>query len=81
MRKQKSQIKDIVTYLKKNGSITSMEAWTCFHATRLADVIFKLRKLGYVIDTETCDGKNEYGTYTYAKYIFVEEPENAVFSN
>ena len=81
MRKQKSQIKDIVKYLEENGNITSMEAWSRFHATRLADVVFKLRKLGYVIDTETCGGQNEYGSYTYAKYILIKEPENAVFSN
>ena len=81
MRKQKSQIKDIVMYLKENGNITSMEAWSRFHATRLASAIYKLRKLGYEIETETCDGQNEYGSYTYAKYILVREPENAVFSN
>lgn len=80
MKKQKSQIKDIVDYLKKNGSITSMEAWSNFHATRLAAVIFKLRALGYNIETETCDGINEYGSYTYAKYILKGEP-NAVVSN
>lgn len=69
MKKQKSQIKDILAYLQRNGSITSMEAFEHFHATRLAAVIFNLRKLGYSITTEICNGKNDYGTYTYAKYI------------
>ena len=81
MRKQKSQIKDIVAYLKKTGSITSMEAWSKFHATRLAAVIFNLRKQGYDIETETCNGQNEYGSYTYAKYILMREPNNAVVSD
>lgn len=80
MKKQKSQINDITNYLKKNGSITSMDAWSIFHATRLASVIHKLRKLGYDIETEMCDGRNEYGSYTYAKYILKGVP-NAVVSN
>ena len=73
MKKQKSQIKDILAYLQRNGSITSMEAFEYFHATRLAAVIFNLRKLGYDITTEICNGKNDYGTYTYAKYILEGE--------
>lgn len=73
MKKQKSQIKDILAYLKEYGSITSMEAFERFHATRLAAVIFNLRKLGYNITTETCNGRNEYGPYTYAEYILEDE--------
>lgn len=72
MRKQ-TQINDILAYLKRNGSITSMEAIEHFHATRLAGVIFRLRKLGYSITTETCNGKNDYGAYTYARYILERE--------
>lgn len=81
MKKQKTQISDITEYIKHNGSITSMEAWSKFHATRLAAVIFNLRKRGYDIETETCNGQNEYGSYTYAKYILMGEPNNAVVSD
>ena len=81
MKKQKSQLDDIRKYLVEKGSITSQEAWHEFNATRLASAIFKLRKRGYEIDTDTCHGQNEYGAYSYAKYILVKEPENAVVSN
>ena len=81
MKKQKSQINDVANYLRHEGSITSQEAWRYFSATRLADVIFKLRKRGWDIETEECRGFNEYGPYTYAKYILIEEPKNAVTSN
>lgn len=71
--KKSSQIKDVLEYLQRNKSITSMEAWEKFHATRLADVIFKLRKRGYNIVTQSCNGKNNYGTYTYARYILEDQ--------
>ena len=69
-KKQKVQWQDILSYMQKYGSITSMEAWSEFHATRLAAVIFKLRQMGYNIETRDCVGKNEYGTYNYAKYEY-----------
>lgn len=80
MRKQKSQIRDVVSYLKENGSITSMRAWELFHATRLSAIVFKLRQLGYDIETIEKTGANEYGVYTYAEYVLIEVPENDVFS-
>ena len=70
--KKNSQINDILKYLQKNGSITSMEAFEHFHATRLAAVIFQLRKRGHNITTVDCVGRNSYGTYKYAKYILEE---------
>lgn len=78
--KKKTQIGDVLGYLKKHGSITSMEAFEKFHATRLASIIFRLRKHGYDIRTETCNGANQYGTYQYALYI-LEDPDNEVVSN
>lgn len=81
MKKQKSQINDVVAYLRTNKTITSMEAFNKFHATRLASIIYTLRKRGYRIETEDCQGKNEYGVYNYAKYILMEEPNNADTGN
>lgn len=72
MAKTKTQWQDVLEHLKEHGSITSMEAWSIYHITRLADVIFKLRKRGYNILTEDCTGKNEYGVYTYANYRLEE---------
>lgn len=67
-KKVKTQWQDILDYLKEHGEISSMEAWDRFHITRLAAVIFNLRKRGYNIVTEDCTGRNEYGVYTYANY-------------
>lgn len=68
MAKVKTQWKDVLEYLQTHDGISSMEAWSKFHITRLADVIFKLRKRGYDIVTEDCTGRNEYGVYNYAVY-------------
>lgn len=66
--KQKTQWQDVLDHLNKYGSISSMEAWSKFHITRLAAVIWTLRRRGYNIVTEDCTGRNEYGVYTYANY-------------
>lgn len=71
--KVKSQTKDILNYLIVNGSISSMEAWEMFHITRLADVIYKLRKKGHEIFTVTEAGTGDYGAYTYARYYLDKE--------
>ena len=73
MRKEKTQYNDVLQYLKIHGSITSMEAWSKFHITRLSARIHVLRKLGYNIKTDSRSGVNEYGVYTYAVYKLVEE--------
>lgn len=72
MKRQKSQLSDVLSYLEAHGSITSMDAWKIFHVTRLSSIIFRLRQLGYSITTETHSGKNDYGPYNYAKYILEE---------
>lgn len=71
----KSQTEDILKYMKDNGSISSMEAFKEFGATRLSAIIFALRKRGYEIDTEIWECKNRYGkTVDFAKYILIDEP-------
>lgn len=58
----KTQTSDILKYLQthKRG-ITSLEAINRFGATRLSDIIFRLRKKGYNIVTENNLVKNRYG--------------------
>lgn len=58
----KTQTSDILKYLQthKRG-ITSLEAIEKFGATRLSDIIFRLRKKGYNIVTENNLVKNRYG--------------------
>lgn len=61
-------------YLLANGSITSWEAIENFGETRLADVIFRLRKTGYDIKTDTILFTDRYGNRgSYAKYT-IENP-------
>lgn len=73
MAKQKSQRTEVLKYLKthKRG-ITSLQAIELFGATRLSDIIFKLRKDGYEIETESITKKNRYGhAVTFARYTLV----------
>lgn len=58
----------VLEHLKKHGSITSWEAITKYRATRLSDIIFRLRKEGHII--ETLPEKNTDGAGTHAKYIY-----------
>lgn len=71
----KSQTEDVLRFMKENGSISSMEAFREFGATRLSAIIFSLRKRGYVIETEMWTCQNRYGkTVDFAKYVLVSEP-------
>ena len=70
----KSQTEDVLNHMRQNGSITSMEAFSKYGATRLSAIIFSLRKRGYGIDTEMHTTKTRYGKTTdYAKYILTED--------
>lgn len=73
-RNKPSQLTMVLDHLETEGSITSLEAIDLYGATRLADIIFRLRKMGYDIQTITCTGKTRFGaTCTYAKYVMKEE--------
>ena len=61
----------LLEYLKKNHTITSMEAFQLFGITRLSARIFDLRALGYIIDTVMVEDVNRYGeACRYAKYVY-----------
>lgn len=57
----------VLDHLIKHGSITSWEAITNYRATRLSDIIYRLRERGYDIDTVAV--KNTDGRGTHAKYV------------
>ena len=63
----KTQKELCLEYLKKNGSITALEALGAFGCFRLAAIIYKLREDGYVITTDINDGKKKYAIYTLIK--------------
>lgn len=68
-----TQISTVLSYLKKHRTITSMQAFEMFGVTRLAGIICKLRKRGYLIKTVMCETKTRYGTNSqYAKYQYVK---------
>ena len=72
MKKTKSQKSEVLRYMQTHKGITSIQAIEKFGATRLSDIIFRLRKEGYDIDTESITTKNRYGhAVTYAKYSLV----------
>lgn len=46
-----SKIDSVYMHLRKRGSITSWEAINLYKATRLADIIYKLKDQGFDIET------------------------------
>lgn len=61
---------EVLSYLKKNGSITSMQAIEMFGATRLSAIIFCLRK-NHEIDTLDMECVDRYGkTCHFGKYVY-----------
>ena len=62
----------VLDYLKTYGSITPKEAEAHFGIMRLAAVVYKLKRKGYDIKSETASGKNIFGrSVSFAKYIYV----------
>ena len=72
MKKTKTQKSEVLRYMQTHRGITSLQAIEKFGATRLSDIIFRLRKDGYDIETEQITTKNRYGhSVTYVKYSLV----------
>ena len=64
-------------HLEEKGSITSWEAIMNYGATRLADIIFKLRNEGMNIETVTVHQIDRYGSHTtYARYELKKGEDN-----
>ena len=69
---KETQKRRVLAHLHRYGKITSMEAFTWYGITRLADVIFRLRNDGYDIVTVDTHAKNRYGEPTrFATYVEV----------
>lgn len=68
--KKTNKTEKVLEHLKKNGCITSLEAIELYGATRLSDIIYRLRKHGMKIETIDIPFTDRYGTkYTYGKYV------------
>jgi hypothetical protein len=64
-----TQGQQVLNYLEAKGTITSVTAIGVFGITRLADVVFRLKKAGNNIVTEMKDGVNgaPYAEYRIGK--------------
>lgn len=76
MKKNKSQISEIISHLRKYKSITSMEAIKKYGATRLSGIIYVLKERGFGIETELKEVKNRYEHITrIAVYHLIKDIE------
>lgn len=65
---------EVLKHLKVKGSITSLEAFELYGATRLSAIIFELRKKGYNIKTKDGTCIDRYGhRCNFAKYVLIED--------
>lgn len=65
---------EVLKHLKVRGSITSLEAFQLYGATRLSAIIFELRKKGYNIKTTDGTCIDRYGhRCNFAKYVLIED--------
>ena len=63
-----TQVKRIIRFMQKHGSITTMQAFE-MGITRLASRIFDIRRMGIEVISETVTGKNRWGeTVHFARY-------------
>lgn len=68
-----NKTKEVLKHLQTYGCITSLEAIEKYKATRLSDIIFRLRNRGYHIDTIEIPFVDMYGTKSsYGKYVLIE---------
>lgn len=69
-----TQEERVLDYMKRFGSITTLDAFNDLGITRLSAKIFDLKKQGYDIVGETIKVKNRFGEEAYVKkYMLAEE--------
>ena len=68
-----SQKEKILNHLKKFGSITQLEAINLYWDWRLSDKIYRLKKDGYNIKTETLKVKRADKTDAYVSKYSLED--------
>lgn len=71
--KRVTQKERVLEFIKKEGSITSLDAFRELGCTRLSAVIFKLKEEGYEFETKFEAMKNRWGdTVSFARYSIKE---------
>lgn len=58
----------ILAHLARGESISNMEALIVYNISRLSDVILKLRRKGFAVDT---DVRKDASGHTYSRYALV----------
>ena len=58
---KKTQEQRILNHLQRYHKITPIKAWNSYGVYRLSDVILKLRRQGYPIETNRVNVKNRFG--------------------
>ena len=77
-----TQINDVLEHLKKNNSITQIEATNIYGAIRLSAIIFILRKRGHNIITIKEKGKTRHNRPAqWARYVYKGRVANENRSN
>ena len=76
-----SQTQAVLEYIKRYGSISSLEAFRDLACMRLSGRVYDLRKLGFNIVAETETSTNRMGNpVSYSRYRLVEEKGQQEFS-
>lgn len=76
MSNKNSASKALKEYLRKNGTITTLEAFKKLGITRLSAYIFILRNNGWIISSTPATAKTRYGKTTkYSIYYVSKEGE------
>ena len=73
--RENTQTYDVLQYMKTHPQgITSIQAIEKFGATRLSDIIYRLKNTyGYAIDSDDVEVKNRYGrTVTVSQYYLID---------
>lgn len=70
-----TQKKRIIEYMKKHGSITSMEAFENLGITKLTTRISELRSDGVIIPDEYIETKNRFGEWVSCKRYTLKEDQ------
>lgn len=67
----------VMGYMEQFGGITSLEAFQDLGITRLAAVIFDLKKAGVPIKTDRVSSTNRYGeNVSFARYSIITNEED-----
>ena len=73
------QPKRVLAYLLEHGSMTALDGWRECGVYRMSDAIFKLRKDGWQILTDTARVSNQFGEKcAVARYILVSRTRQTV---